>query len=56
MKIHWLKFQPMYDLPQYEEPDPQVKKQFIQEHPFAFLYGCDAQNYPVLMQKRSQPK
>ena len=40
----------MYDLPQYKEADPAVIKQFIQDHPFAFLAGCDAQDQPVITQ------
>jgi len=40
----------MYDLPQYKEQDAEIVKQFIREHPFAFLTGCDAENKPVATQ------
>lgn len=40
----------MYDLPFYKENDPQVIKAFIDEHPFAFMSGCDANNMPVATQ------
>lgn len=40
----------MYDLPCYKEKDYEVIKQFIDDHPFAFLSGCDAENKPVATQ------
>ncbi|MBA3649854.1 MAG: FMN-binding negative transcriptional regulator [Chitinophagales bacterium] len=40
----------MYDLPYYKEKNEHVVKQFIDEHPFAFLTGCDAENKPVATQ------
>ncbi len=40
----------MYDLPYYKEKNDNVIKQFIDEHPFAFLAGCDAENKPVATQ------
>ena len=40
----------MYDLPYYKEQDAEVIKQFIREHPFAFLTGSDAENKPVATQ------
>ena len=40
----------MYDLPYFKEQDEEVILQFIHEHPFAFLSGCDAQNQPVATQ------
>ena len=40
----------MYDLPYYKEQDVEVIKQFIREHPFAFLAGSDANNKPVATQ------
>lgn len=40
----------MYDLPYYKEKNEEVIKQFIDEHPFAFLAGCDAENRPVATQ------
>jgi transcriptional regulator len=40
----------MYDLPHHKEKDPQVIKAFVDEHPFAFLSGCDAENKPVATQ------
>jgi transcriptional regulator len=40
----------MYDLPYFKEQDKEVILQFIHEHPFAFVSGCDAQNHPVATQ------
>lgn len=40
----------MYDLPYFKEQDKEVILQFIHDHPFAFLSGCDAQNHPVATQ------
>ena len=40
----------MYDLPYYKEKDDTIVKQFIDEHPFAFLAGCDTENKPVATQ------
>ena len=40
----------MYNLPQYQENDAEVVKQFVREHPFAFLAGADADNKPVATQ------
>jgi len=40
----------MYDLPYHKENDPQVIKEFIDHHPFAFLTGCDSENKPVATQ------
>ncbi len=40
----------MYDLPYHKEKNDKVVKQFIDEHPFAFLTGCDAENKPVATQ------
>jgi transcriptional regulator len=40
----------MYDLPYYKEEDPEIVLQFIQEHPFAFLAGCDENQKPVATQ------
>jgi transcriptional regulator len=40
----------VYNLPYYKEKDPEVVKQFIREHPFAFLAGSDADNQPVTTQ------
>lgn len=40
----------MYDLPYHKEHNEQVIKVFIDEHPFAFLAGCDAKNRPVATQ------
>ena len=40
----------MYDLPYYKEKNPQVIKEFIDQHPFAFLSGCDIGNKPVATQ------
>lgn len=40
----------MYDLPYHKERDEQVIQAFIEQHPFAFLTGCDAANKPVATQ------
>ena len=40
----------MYDMPYFKENDPEVIKQFIDDNPFAFLTGCDAENKPVATQ------
>lgn len=40
----------MYNLPYFKEKDEEVVKQFIREHPFAFLTGCNAENKPVVTQ------
>ncbi len=40
----------MYKLPYYTEKDEKVIRQFIDEHPFAFLSGCDANNHPIATQ------
>jgi transcriptional regulator len=40
----------MYNLPYYKEKNPEVIKKFIEEHPFAFLTGCDSENKPVATQ------
>lgn len=40
----------MYNLPYYKEQDAELVEQFIREHPFAFLSGCDANNKPVATQ------
>ena len=40
----------MYDLPYYKEKNEQVIKEFIDQHPFAFLAGCDSENNPVATQ------
>ncbi len=40
----------MYDLPYYKEHNEQVIKEFIDQHPFAFLSGCDSENKPVATQ------
>ena len=40
----------MYDLPYHKEKDEQAVKAFIDQHPFAFLTGCDAGNRPVATQ------
>jgi len=40
----------MYDLPYYKEKSDAVIKQFIAEHPFAFIAGCDESNKPVATQ------
>ena len=40
----------MYDLPYYKENSDTVVKQFIAEHPFAFIAGCDENSKPVATQ------
>ncbi|MEP5611919.1 MAG: FMN-binding negative transcriptional regulator [Cyclobacteriaceae bacterium] len=40
----------MYDLPYHKEQNEQVIKEFIDQHPFAFLTGCDSKNVPVVTQ------
>jgi transcriptional regulator len=40
----------MYDLPHFKEQDSEKILQFVKEHPFAFLCGCDAGNKPVATQ------
>jgi transcriptional regulator len=40
----------MYNLPYHKENNPQVIKEFIDQHPFAFVAGCDAENKPVATQ------
>jgi len=40
----------MYDLPYHKEHDPLVIKEFVDQHPFAFLVGCDSDNKPVATQ------
>jgi transcriptional regulator len=40
----------MYNLPYYKEKNPEVIKEFIESHPFAFLMGCDMEKRPVATQ------
>ena len=40
----------MYDLPHHKELNEQVIKEFIDQHPFAFLAGSDSENKPVATQ------
>jgi transcriptional regulator len=40
----------MYDLPHHKEHNEKVIKEFIDQHPFAFLAGCDPGNKPVATQ------
>jgi transcriptional regulator len=40
----------MYDLPYHKEKNEQVIKEFVDNHPFAFVAGCDAGNKPVATQ------
>jgi len=40
----------MYDLPHHKENNPQIIKEFVDQHPFAFLAGCDSENKPVVTQ------
>lgn len=40
----------MYNLPYHKEKDPQAIKAFVEQYPFAFLTGCDAENRPIATQ------
>jgi transcriptional regulator len=40
----------MYQIPYYKEKDQKVVLEFIHEHPFAFLTGCDEDQKPVATQ------
>ena len=40
----------MYDLPYHKEKNEHVIKEFIDQHPFAFLAGCDSKNKPIATQ------
>ncbi len=40
----------MYNLPYHKEKDPKVVREFIDQHPFAFLTGCNSENKPVVTQ------
>ena len=40
----------MYDLPHFKEPDEQVIREFMAQHPFALLAGSDDRQRPVATQ------
>jgi transcriptional regulator len=40
----------MYNLPYFKEGDHQIVLEFIHQHPFAFICGCDENNKPVATQ------
>jgi len=40
----------MYNLPYFKENDQKVVLEFIHQHPFAFIAGCDENNKPVATQ------
>lgn len=40
----------MYNQPDFTENNQQVLQEFIRQHPFAFLCGCDANHKPVATQ------
>ena len=40
----------MYNLPYHKEKNEHVIKEFVDQHPFAFLTGCDSGNKPVATQ------
>lgn len=40
----------MYNLPYFKEEDKETIMQFMKQHPFVFLAGCDAENKPVVTQ------
>lgn len=40
----------MYNLPYHKEQDEQTVISLIEQHPFAFLTGCDSENRPIATQ------
>lgn len=40
----------MYNLPYHKEKNPQTINAFVEQYPFAFLTGCDAENQPIATQ------
>lgn len=40
----------MYNLPYFKENDEKIILEFIHQHPFAFITGCDENNKPVATQ------
>lgn len=40
----------MYNLPYHKEQNEQVIREFVEQHPFAFLTGCDSDNRPIATQ------
>ena len=40
----------MYDLPYFKEKDEEIVKQFMREHPFTFISGCNEKNEPIATQ------
>jgi transcriptional regulator len=40
----------MYNLPYFKENDPKLVLEFIHQHPFAFMAGCDENSKPVATQ------
>jgi transcriptional regulator len=50
--IYFIQAKPnlMYNLPYHKEQNDYVVKAFADQHPFAFLTGCDAENKPVATQ------
>lgn len=40
----------MYNLPYHKEQDKQIIHSLIEQHPFAFLTGCDSENRPIATQ------
>lgn len=40
----------MYNLPSYQEKDQKIVLEFIHQHPFAFITGCDENYKPVATQ------
>ena len=40
----------MYDLPYYKDTDEPAVRAFVENHPFAFLSGCDSHGAPVATQ------
>lgn len=40
----------MYNLPHFKEKDDEIIQEFIDQHPFALLTGCDLENKPIATQ------
>jgi len=40
----------MYNLSYFKEKDEEIVKQFMRDHPFAFISGCNEKNEPIVTQ------